>query len=567
MRHAIRRPGSIPFALLCFFLAAGCLGSAQVHVNGHVVTTDSGAVRGAVVRMRSMNDSGVTYRTQSDSLGFFSFVLTNAESAPTARSFRLHQNYPNPFSSSTTLSFTLPASCHASCVVYDFLGRKVRSIGDASLREGTHSFTWDGRDAAGHEMASGRYFGVLHAGMDVRTVSLIKTGNAGGTQHGFPSGQAVASGPVNMAEQHSVLIDVIDTTISFPRFYSSEGHSYSFSSDTSLLITVQERANYLLLTSIGGLTNFIVRIDPLRRTIVDTLAVIAKDSMLVTLLVVSKDRKKIYAACRNRYRRKTGSVFAIALQTRAISTIWTGCATDLYMAPDSSIITVGRKYATALDSSTAGFIGVLDQQRDEILIVDTLDLAETDVSPFKFNDQAVAFHPTEPLLYAWARNNVFIAYNYRSREIVREYRQTRDSEVFLLRKDGKFAFFSSSYALDLENDQLRYPEGPMGIDWTRRGSLMLYQDSLLLVSDMGPDIVNLFMPSGKILFYSTNTFRKTGEIMVCPTASIGPMVCSPDSKLVIANAGSLWFFIDMLHGSITYEDFGFTSHHQVWELR
>ena len=58
MRHTIRHPGSILFALLFFYLATGSHSFAQVHVNGHVVTTDSVAVRGAVVRMRSMNDSG-----------------------------------------------------------------------------------------------------------------------------------------------------------------------------------------------------------------------------------------------------------------------------------------------------------------------------------------------------------------------------------------------------------------------------------------------------------------------------------------------------------------------------
>jgi len=43
-------------------------------------------------------------------------------------SFFLEQNYPNPFNPSTTLSYGLPRDAHVSLVIYDILGKEVRSI-------------------------------------------------------------------------------------------------------------------------------------------------------------------------------------------------------------------------------------------------------------------------------------------------------------------------------------------------------------------------------------------------------------------------------------------------------
>jgi hypothetical protein len=51
---------------------------------------------------------------------------------------------PNPFSTHTTISLTLPRSGNVSLAVYDLTGRKVASLAHGPLRRGTHRFTWDG---------------------------------------------------------------------------------------------------------------------------------------------------------------------------------------------------------------------------------------------------------------------------------------------------------------------------------------------------------------------------------------------------------------------------------------
>ena len=74
--------------------------------------------------------------------------------------FALNPAYPNPFNPSTHIDFALASDSVARLVVYDVLGRTVRSLvrADESLPAGFYSVSWDGRDAAGHAVGNGLYF-------------------------------------------------------------------------------------------------------------------------------------------------------------------------------------------------------------------------------------------------------------------------------------------------------------------------------------------------------------------------------------------------------------------------
>jgi hypothetical protein len=68
--------------------------------------------------------------------------------------------YPNPFTpgaSRANFSFTLPKSSVVSAILYDDLGRAVRTLVDRRLEEGTHTLHWDGRDSDGHFVLNGIY--------------------------------------------------------------------------------------------------------------------------------------------------------------------------------------------------------------------------------------------------------------------------------------------------------------------------------------------------------------------------------------------------------------------------
>lgn len=60
------------------------------------------------------------------------------------RTLALHENYPDPFASTTNLSYTLPARSPVKLEVYDILGRRVKILVDAEQAEGTYALTLDG---------------------------------------------------------------------------------------------------------------------------------------------------------------------------------------------------------------------------------------------------------------------------------------------------------------------------------------------------------------------------------------------------------------------------------------
>ncbi len=72
-------------------------------------------------------------------------------------SFFLSQNYPNPFNPSTTIEFSIESNKYVSLIIYNILGRQVRSLVDESMPAGAHSIKWDATNQEGAHVASGVY--------------------------------------------------------------------------------------------------------------------------------------------------------------------------------------------------------------------------------------------------------------------------------------------------------------------------------------------------------------------------------------------------------------------------
>jgi hypothetical protein len=71
---------------------------------------------------------------------------------------RLAAGSPNPFRSSTSISFTLPEPGRYRLAVYDIEGREVAVLASGVGQAGNQRLRWDGRDGAGDAMPSGLYF-------------------------------------------------------------------------------------------------------------------------------------------------------------------------------------------------------------------------------------------------------------------------------------------------------------------------------------------------------------------------------------------------------------------------
>ncbi len=74
------------------------------------------------------------------------------------KEFHLYDNFPNPFNPTTKIAFELPMTSKVKLVIYDALGREVRTLTDDEYPAGYIELTWDGRNEIGTAVSSGVYF-------------------------------------------------------------------------------------------------------------------------------------------------------------------------------------------------------------------------------------------------------------------------------------------------------------------------------------------------------------------------------------------------------------------------
>ncbi len=69
--------------------------------------------------------------------------VTSAEGTELPTEVSLSQNYPNPFNPQTTIEYALPEAGDVSLIVYDMLGREVRTLLDGPQTAGLHTVRFD----------------------------------------------------------------------------------------------------------------------------------------------------------------------------------------------------------------------------------------------------------------------------------------------------------------------------------------------------------------------------------------------------------------------------------------
>ncbi len=87
--------------------------------------------------------------------------------------YALLRNYPNPFNTSTEISYQIPKAGHVTLKIFNTLGQKVRTLVDDDQEPGEYVVHWDGRDAQGQEIATGVYFCRLWVGEVGSTIKML----------------------------------------------------------------------------------------------------------------------------------------------------------------------------------------------------------------------------------------------------------------------------------------------------------------------------------------------------------------------------------------------------------
>jgi hypothetical protein len=91
-------------------------------------------------------------------------TAVNSDPAANPPRFALYDNYPNPFNSSTTVSFKVPYDGKVSIQIYDCRGRRVAGLLDDHCTVGIHRIDWNPYD-----QSSGIYLIRMTAGRFAQT--------------------------------------------------------------------------------------------------------------------------------------------------------------------------------------------------------------------------------------------------------------------------------------------------------------------------------------------------------------------------------------------------------------
>ena len=77
--------------------------------------------------------------------------------------FAIHQNYPNPFNPVTTLRYDLPEQTYVNIIIYDMLGRKIRTLINEQQDPGYKSLIWNATNDYGKPVSAGIYLYQIQA--------------------------------------------------------------------------------------------------------------------------------------------------------------------------------------------------------------------------------------------------------------------------------------------------------------------------------------------------------------------------------------------------------------------
>jgi hypothetical protein len=86
----------------------------------------------------------------------------------------LSGSFPNPFSTQTSIEYTLGERSRVLVNIYDVSGRLVARLDDGERDAGMHVVEWDGRDDNGNAVGSGVYFYRLEGIRGVAAKKMIR---------------------------------------------------------------------------------------------------------------------------------------------------------------------------------------------------------------------------------------------------------------------------------------------------------------------------------------------------------------------------------------------------------
>ena len=114
--------------------------------------------------------------TNSDVVSVMLTVMDVASADNLPESFRLHQNFPNPFNPVTQIRYDLQSSENVSINIYNVIGKHIKSLINENQDAGYQSIYWNATDASGQSVPAGMYIYTIQAGdfRETKKMMLLK---------------------------------------------------------------------------------------------------------------------------------------------------------------------------------------------------------------------------------------------------------------------------------------------------------------------------------------------------------------------------------------------------------
>jgi flagellar hook assembly protein FlgD len=241
------------FYRMIFFLSliASRLILAQTcRINGNI-STPIIPVKNADVIFIDDIDTTKKYSTQTDGLGNYQLNLitsVHGQEVTLPTKFELAQNYPNPFSNETAITYELSEPADAEVKIYNILGQEIKTFNVGGRYTGTHRIKWDGKDNFGKRSSTGIYFYMLQAEKEALVKKIIFGLGSAGLSHlnfmmqsdekSLNTAQAQTSNQLLKSNSNLFRIRIINSDNTQPQIYNQVLENIVIQRDTTINFVV-----------------------------------------------------------------------------------------------------------------------------------------------------------------------------------------------------------------------------------------------------------------------------------------------------------------------------------------
>ena len=213
------------------------------------ISISTSPVKNACITFIDQGDTSKQFRSYTDSSGHFQMSVNTKvppSSSPLPQNIELQQNYPNPFSTTTTIPYQLNKQSEVSLKIYDILGREVRTLSIGSEMIGPHELLWDGRNSVGQKIAVGVYFCELRSKNETHVRKMIFSGGNAAVSipglTGFSRNPNTVQGEVvERSTGRTYMVQIANTNGTRPKVFATQFPNIIIQQDTTLNFDVQSQ--------------------------------------------------------------------------------------------------------------------------------------------------------------------------------------------------------------------------------------------------------------------------------------------------------------------------------------